>query len=453
MPTARVAEIFEADVFGNGIKIWLLSQGDVKIISAEELVITMHRSVNEMWFKYQHLIIEKSTLRCEILQKSSFNYKKNWLDIKYYFLEKYSRDFKGNIAIWNQTTSEIFDIRMPNDFYMLKNPKQFMNNNLYLDRYKNHHEELLQFISKLDMKNEIEIRKELSQRLDMKFEQVTSFRNNNLFKKILVTATMSAGKSTLVNALIGKKIMTTQNESCTAKKYSIKEDLSSEGNIYCLHNNTRMRLKKNIPQILHNINSDNVVIYSKMSHIQDSYLWEIIDTPGVNSSDDHEHKVISEELIRIGDFDVLLYVMNGNHLGTNDDISHLQFIKNNVPGEKIIFVINKVDQYRNNHDSVEQSVDNVKIQLENLGFVNPVIQPISAYTGYLLKLNNSNQLLNDEEKDELELLTRKFKRTNFDLTKYNFPFIAANDENQEKLYRCGLYNLELLISRRDVSHG
>lgn len=387
------------------------------------------------------------------MQNSRFNYKKNWLDIKFYFLKKYSRDFKINMEIWNQTTSELFDIQMPNDFYLPKNPKYFMDNNLYLDRYKNHHKELLQFISKLAVNNEIELIKELSQRLDMEFGDVSSLINNNVFKKILVTATMSAGKSTLVNALIGKKIMTTQNESCTAKQYSVKEDLSCGDNIYCLHNNTRMRLKKNISQVLHNIKSDNIVIHTKMSHIQDSYLWEIVDTPGVNSSADPEHKVISEELILKGDFNVLLYIMNGNHLGTNDDINHLHFIKDNVPTGKIIFVINKVDQFRQNHDSVEQSVDNVKIQLENLGFVNPVIQPISAYTGYLLKLDNSGQVLNDEEKDELELLTRKLKRPSFDLTKYNFPSIVANNEIQEKLLRCGLYNLELLINRRDVSHG
>lgn len=264
---------------------------------------------------------------------------------------------------------------------------------------------------------------------------------------------MSAGKSTLVNALVGKKIMTTQNESCTAKQYSVKEDFSCKDNIYCLHKNTRMRLKKDISQVLHNIKSDNVVIHSSMSHIQDSYLWEIVDTPGVNSSADPEHKVISQELIRKGNFDVLLYVMNGNHLGTNDDIKHLHFIKDNVPTEKIIFVVNKVDQFRQNHDSVEQSVDNVKIQLENLGFINPLIQPISAYMGYLLKLENSGQVLNDEERDELELLTRKLKRASFDLTKYNFPSIVTNDEIQEKLRRCGLYNLEILISRKDVNHG
>ena len=40
--------------------------------------------------------------------------------------------------------------------------------------------------------------------------------------KIIVTSTISAGKSTLLNALIGKKINRTQNDVCTAKVHYIK---------------------------------------------------------------------------------------------------------------------------------------------------------------------------------------------------------------------------------------
>lgn len=278
-----------------------------------------------------------------------------------------------------------------------------------------------------------------------------------VYKKVLVTATMSAGKSTLVNALIGKKLMTTQNESCTAKQYRIREDRKCEKKIYCMHNNMRINLKKNITQVLHNVDSDRVVIHSKMNHIHDKILWEVIDTPGVNSSADPEHKKITEDLICKEHFDILLYVMNGNHLGSNDDMNHLNFIKDKVPVEKIIFVINKVDQFRKNHDSIGKSVDNVKIQLENLGFKDPIIQPISAYTGYLLKLINSGYSLNEEETDELELLIKKLSRPTFDLSRYNTTDVQIGNNSKNKynneLDKCGLYNLEVLICRKGVKRG
>lgn len=40
--------------------------------------------------------------------------------------------------------------------------------------------------------------------------------------KVIITANMSAGKSTLLNALVGKKVNKTQNDACTAKIHKIK---------------------------------------------------------------------------------------------------------------------------------------------------------------------------------------------------------------------------------------
>lgn len=39
--------------------------------------------------------------------------------------------------------------------------------------------------------------------------------------KVIITANMSAGKSTLLNALVGKKVNKTQNDACTAKIHKI----------------------------------------------------------------------------------------------------------------------------------------------------------------------------------------------------------------------------------------
>ena len=59
LPTARiVAEeengiVFEAEVFGHGIKMWLLSQGEfVEVLGPEELRKEMKKSVMRMIDKY-----------------------------------------------------------------------------------------------------------------------------------------------------------------------------------------------------------------------------------------------------------------------------------------------------------------------------------------------------------------------------------------------------------------
>ena len=59
LPTAKIIErdgkkyLIEAEVYGNGIKMWLLSQGAwVKVVAPQELVTEMRSSIREMLDKY-----------------------------------------------------------------------------------------------------------------------------------------------------------------------------------------------------------------------------------------------------------------------------------------------------------------------------------------------------------------------------------------------------------------
>ena len=48
-----------------------------------------------------------------------------------------------------------------------------------------------------------------------------------------VIATMSSGKSTLINALLGKEILPNSNAACTALNYSILDDDQKTKEIIC----------------------------------------------------------------------------------------------------------------------------------------------------------------------------------------------------------------------------
>lgn len=58
-----------------------------------------------------------------------------------------------------------------------------------------------------------------------------------------------------------------------------------------------------------------------------------IDTPGVNSSQDRVHRDISEKDIVENQYDLLMYVLNGENIGTNDDRRHLEFVAKNYHGK------------------------------------------------------------------------------------------------------------------------
>ena len=69
------------------------------------------------------------------------------------------------------------------------------------------------------------------------FSKNITINENEIFPMV-VMATMSSGKSTLINALLGRQILPSRNEACTAKMYSIlDDDQSSETKIFVTYTN------------------------------------------------------------------------------------------------------------------------------------------------------------------------------------------------------------------------
>lgn len=390
------------------------------------------------------------------LKKESTGYKKNWLTIIYYFTKKYSTEFEDSKIKLHHYAAELFDKDIEEKFYTDQNLRVFKKNNFYLKRYREYASELISILGRIIIKpkKQNDIVTELSTRLNIDKEEVEKIFLNRVNKRILVTATMSAGKSTLVNALIGNKIMATSNESCTAKRFTITENPTVGNQVICHYENARVRVKNDVAHILHTFKGNEINMHTKMLHMDDKYLWEIVDTPGVNSSADPDHKKLTESLIKTNDFDVLLYVMNGNHLGTHDDLQHLKFIKEHVDSEKIIFVINKVDQYRKSQDSIEESYSKCKVYLNELGFTTPIIQPISAYAAFLLKKELLNKELNEDEEEEILHFKRKFNREQYDLSGYQGLSVEkSNDTKKRLLAKCGMLAVEKLIVGKEVTIG
>ncbi|MFR3752261.1 MAG: hypothetical protein ACLTW9_07855 [Enterocloster sp.] len=81
------------------------------------------------------------------------------------------------------------------------------------------------------------------------------------------------------------------------------------------------------------------------------------------------------------------YVISPTNLGTDAEIRHLKWVSENVDQNKVVFILNKLDDYRSESDNISESMTALRNDLTKLGFTAPVICPISAYFGYLLKLN------------------------------------------------------------------
>lgn len=262
-------------------------------------------------------------------------------------------------------------------------------------------------------------------------------------KKILVTATMSAGKSTLLNALTGKKINLAKSEACTAKIHYIFNKPIEDGLTYELDGDLNIEADE---EALMNDSESNITNEIGVGTYFFSDLLKkcrlcFIDTPGVNSALNPVHKKISDKAISDEDYDVLIYIFNAERLHTDDETPHLKYVSEHVDKKKVIFLVNKLDSFTSS-DSVKESLEGVKKTVEQYGFAGASVYPISAYPAMLLKFNAKDNTLNDDEIDELEQYKRKFSKVKNDLSQYyNMDF-----EKNNLAVNCGVYCLEKILT-------
>lgn len=291
----------------------------------------------------------------------------------------------------------------------------------------------------------------LGKGMDMVAEMVSAWNSERSFfnrpqRNILVTATMSAGKSTLINAIVGKPLMRTAQEACT-------------GHICRLYNKPFEDGENAVYTSQVTFNADSEILIASQSagdcQIATSYHTFaeihkqicIIDTPGVNSAINRSHEKVTKQALQDYQYDLLVYVLNANQLGTDDEHAYLKYIAENVPKEKVIFVLNKLDTFKKHEDSIEESIRGVKNDLVQLGYEAPVILPISAYFSLLIKLNLTGVQLNEDEEDELAHCIKKYGKPEYDLTHYysslcNTP---SDDILTQMSVKCGLYGLETIL--------
>ncbi len=91
--------------------------------------------------------------------------------------------------------------------------------------------------------------------------------------------------------------------------------------------------------------------------------------------------------MKANDYDLLIYVMNATQLFTNDDDLHVNFVKENCNVKKILFVVNKIDMIDLEVENSLEIMERVWRYLFDKNFSQPIICPLSALAGLLVKRN------------------------------------------------------------------
>lgn len=317
------------------------------------------------------------------------------------------------------------------------------------------------------------------------FDEIRNDKNiENAFNKALntefeiaVTATMSSGKSTLINSMLGKELLPARNEATTATIARIHDDDNATdfwgeafdkeenqiGGKYDPLTSEEMETLNNNPDV------SGIEIHGNIVGISSQNMkLVLIDTPGPNNSQNADHAKRTYEIIKDSKYKpMVLYILNATQLETNDDNSMLKNIADAMSengrqaSDRFIFVLNKADQFDPEKESVEKKIEDTKAYLEKHGIKNPKVFPCSAYLAKLIRQSQSGAeftrkqkvdlqgnigLFIDDEKLHFSDMAPVSKNVRTNLANALAKAKSTNDERAEALIHSGVPAVEGAIS-------
>lgn len=289
-------------------------------------------------------------------------------------------------------------------------------------------------------------------------EWIEGVRKNVAFSlkkpyKIMVTATMSAGKSTFINALVGEKVASTKNLACTGRLHYIYSKPFNDGLIGMWDRQIILDAKNSI--LNDHEETQEKISYESIYYKGGLYGRQcmILDTPGVNSAEYQRHGESTNSAIENSAYDALVFLINYEHIGTVDEINHLAFIKQKVSeNTPVLFCVNKIDSKKRDDMPLEEKICDVTTYLNEHGFSNAPVFFVSSRAAYLYRVRE--WLQDEDEIDDLDSITKKIIRSANITSLYNaVKPIYIDQSNDSFEYQCGIGYIEDYIIKLMLEKG
>lgn len=301
----------------------------------------------------------------------------------------------------------------------------------------------------------------------------TAFQKaQNALFEVNVIATMSSGKSTLINALLGKQLMPAANEATTAiivKIIDKKQDNFSAvvyddlGHVIERKDNVTLEYmkEKNLDE-----NVSTIELYGKIPFVESVGMrLVLVDTPGPNNSRNKHHQETTYRMISNSDKPLVLFVMNGEQLGINDEKVLLDYVCERMEEggkqsrERFIFAVNRMDRFspkKEGMDCIEHALIKVREGLEDRGIYNPNVFPVTSLAA--LELRTNEDLDDSMALSGFKSRTEKYNVLHLE-NYYNFSnlpqvirqridnFSTHANENEQLELHTGIVSIEQAISQ------
>lgn len=270
---------------------------------------------------------------------------------------------------------------------------------------------------------------------------------------VYVVATMSSGKSTLINAMLGTNILPALNEATTATIARIVDNDAMQGqgfNAICRGKDGEVLAEKQRVELATiaewNESKDTALIEIEGDIVgvrqRERARLVLTDTPGPNNSQDSDHKAVTFRAIEDSTKrPIILYILNSHQLRTNDDNTILGEISRIIRGggksarDRFIFILNKADAFNqsNEKERISAVLARVNSYLEDKGIERPIVFPVSSEFARLLR--SDLRCLDETDQDKLFFFERLFGRQeSLDMTQY----VKVNSKVQVELERRNL---------------
>ena len=252
----------------------------------------------------------------------------------------------------------------------------------------------------------------------------------NLFP-VVVMATMSSGKSTLINALLDKSILPSSNSACTAKSYRIFDNdnddvteikpfykAATSSSVSCADWATMLKEANEDPNV------EKIEIRTQIKGVLNTKKrLVLVDTPGTNNSQDEEHGKITLDILSKIKEGLIIYIINATQFGINDDKTLLLDVCKALRRNKainVVFVINKCDEYE---DEKGESIGKIIVDIRDYivsdcGIQNPDIIPTSALLADIFRKVLRNEKLTRTECQKFKQYFASYSPTGANLSAY-----------------------------------